>query len=222
MALLELCRKNILVPKPVGLAKIDRPATYVAVNGSLVGYLTFTDNIRSDVRKTLKALALIGVKRALLMTSDSSLAATKLANKLGITDVKAEASPSDELHAIEALEDRPVAFVSNNPHDTPILTAANVGIAFGDLDQTPASQAANIIIVRGNNLNYVAQAMSMTKRTVRIAKQGVVTGTTISVLLMLIFSTGIFSSLIGAFTREAIDVIVVANSWRAYVYKRTT
>jgi heavy metal translocating P-type ATPase len=194
---------------------ISQTATFVAIDGQLAGYITFTDNVRPDAKKTLELLRRFGVKRTLMVTGDNRAVADSIAAQLGITDVYAEALPSDKLRAVEALTDRPVAFVGDGINDAPVLTLADVGIALGARGSTAASESADIVIMR-DKLELVARAADIAHRSFRIATQSILIGIGLSIALMLIFATGKFPPLYGAIVQEFVDVIVIFNALRAH------
>ena len=63
---------------------------------------------------------------------------------------------------------------------------------------------------------YVDRAFSLAKRSFRIASQSIFIGISLSIALMLVFTSGKFSPVTGAITQEFIDVIVIFNALRAH------
>ncbi len=203
---------------PGGKSQYDlsNTATSIAVNGELAGIITFKDELRSESKPTIKILQAMGVAHILMVTGDNQSTAKAIAKKLGLTDVRAEALPSDKLRAIEQLAERPVAFVGDGVNDAPVLTAADIGIALGARGETAASESADMVIML-DDLNRVGQALSIARRTFSIARQSILGGIFLSVVLMLIFSTGHFQPLYGAILQEVVDVIVIFNALRAHL-----
>ncbi|MGH7142473.1 MAG: HAD-IC family P-type ATPase, partial [Candidatus Saccharimonadales bacterium] len=211
---LELIQKrNITIPEQFKPKQITQTVTFIAINGELAGYITFTDSLRPGIKSTLITLAGLGVLRVLLVTTDHQTAATQFAKRLGITDIKAEAHPGDELHAMESIEERPVIFIGSGITDSTALTAADVGIIIGASGQTAASHAADVIIMK-DDLSYAARAIILAKWSFHIIKQSVAIGVGISIALMLISVTGLIAPVTGAIIREIIDVIIILNALR--------
>lgn len=196
-------------------------ASYVAVNGELVGLITFKDEPRPESKRTLERLKEFGIRNLLMVTGDNQATAQTIAKQVGITEVQAEASPADKLHAIEGLEHRPVAFVGDGVNDAPVLTAADVGIALGARGSTAASESADVVIMP-DDISYVGKAVDIARRTFAIAKQSIIIGILLSLVLMLIFATGKFSPLLGAVLQEVVDVFVIFNALRAHLSPRAT
>ena len=63
-----------------------------------------------------------------------------------------------------------------------------------------------------DDVSKVASAVEIAKRTFFIAKQSILVGIFISIVLMIIFSTGKFKPIYGALLQEVVDVIVIFNA----------
>jgi P-type E1-E2 ATPase len=153
-----------------------------------------------------------------MITGDNESTAKSIAKELGIDDVQANATPGAKLHAIEKLTERPLVFVGDGVNDAPVLTAADVGVALGARGSTAASESADIVIMQ-DNISHVAMAVSIARRTFGIAKQSILIGILLSLILMGIFFTGKFSPLLGAVLQEVVDVFVIFNALRAHTSK---
>lgn len=208
---------NIEIPKE----DLNGTHAYVVIQNSLAGYLEFVDEIRPESKNVLKLLKKLGVKHILMVTGDNKQVAAKVAKDLGITEFVAEALPGDKLMKIESLDHRPVAFVGDGVNDAPVLTAADVGIALGARGSTAASETADIVILR-DDLSPVGEAVAIAKRTVFIARQSILIGIGMSIVLMVIFSTGRFKASVGAAVQELVDVTVIINALRAHSKKSLT
>jgi P-type E1-E2 ATPase len=189
---------------------------YVAVGGELAGVLTFLDNLRPETKSTLQQLRRFGIRKFMMITGDSQESAQAIAGQLDIDNVLSAATPADKLHTIEKLTDRPVAFVGDGVNDAPVLTASDVGIALGARGSTAASESADVVIMR-DDIRLVAGAVGITRRTFGIAKQSILIGILLSLVLMLVFATGKFSPLLGAVLQEVVDVFVIFNALRAHL-----
>lgn len=213
--LVHLQKHGVELPKQFKMSDNTRTVSFIAIDGQLAGILTFTDEIRPESRATLDRLRRLGIRRFLMVTGDNKAAAHAVARKLGISKVTADALPATKLHAIEAVKDRPVAFVGDGVNDAPVLTAADVGIALGARGSTAASESADVIIMV-DDVSKVAAALEISRRTFRIAKQSIFVGIGLSVLLMIVFATGRFEPIHGAAIQELVDIIVIFNALRAH------
>ncbi|HEY1835269.1 MAG TPA: heavy metal translocating P-type ATPase [Candidatus Saccharimonadales bacterium] len=201
------------------LAKLGKAAgataTYVAIDGKLAGIITFKDTIRDESKTTIKTLQRRFSLDTLMITGDNAASAQAVARTLGIKHVHADMLPGDKLHVLEEVTQRPVVFVGDGVNDAPVLTAADVGIALGAKGSTAASESADMVIML-DDLSRVVRAVEIARRTFMVARQSILGGIALSVILMFIFATGHFPPLAGAIIQELVDVIVIFNALRAH------
>jgi len=105
---------------PKSSANLAATSTFVAINGDLAGVISFKDEIRPEAKSMLANLRKLGIKHIMMITGDNLPAAKAIAAKLGITDIKAEALPSDKLLTISRITDKPVVFVGDGVNDAPV------------------------------------------------------------------------------------------------------
>jgi heavy metal translocating P-type ATPase len=193
----------------------DRTTVFIARAGEYIGYISFTDTIRSNSREMLERLRELGVRHMAMLTGDNAHTASLVAAEVGIHDVRSECLPVDKLEAIKQFSGRPVMMVGDGVNDAPVLSAADIGIAMGARGATAASESADAVILF-DDITKVADAIEISKRTIKIALQSVWVGIIISIGLMLIAATGQIPAIIGAGLQELVDVIVILNALRAH------
>ena len=213
-----LIDRGVNLPANFKAEKINKTVVYVAIDGSLAGIITMTDELRPESAATLERLQDLGIKDILMVTGDNKAAAEAIATKVGITQVYAETLPADKLHVIDEVENRPLIFVGDGVNDAPVLTAADVGVALGARGSTAASESADMVIML-DDFSRVATATEISKRTFGIARQSILIGIGLSLILMVVFSTGKFTALSGAIIQEGVDVFVIFNALRAHLIK---
>lgn len=212
-ALIEASK--ISVPDKLNPEQLKTTATYVAVDNKLAGVIVFADDIRPETKSMLERLKKVGVSNFLMVTGDSLGAAKSIANKLGITNLRADCLPADKMKVVEEVTKRPVAFVGDGVNDAPVLTIADVGIALGAKGSTAASEFADVVIML-DDVSKVASSVEIAKRTFFIAKQSILIGIFLSIGLMVMFATGKFKPIYGALLQEVVDVFVIFNALRAH------
>lgn len=206
---------HIDLPKQFDPKTVQQTAAFVAVDSELVGIISFEDEIRPEAKKTLTRLRELGVEHFMMVTGDAKTTAAAVAKKVGIKKFTAEALPGDKIQALETAQDRPIAFVGDGVNDAPVLTASDVGIALGARGSTAASESADVVVML-DDLEHVAEGRQIAKRTFFIAKQSILVGIGLSVVLMLVFATGKFKPVYGAAIQELVDVVVIFNALRAH------
>lgn len=194
----------------------DQTAVYVSIDGNYAGYINFLDQPRPEAKQTIAALKKMGLHRALMLTGDHATIAHSIAADLGIDEVHGNLLPKDKVDILRSINhaDRPSIMVGDGVNDAPSLTTADVGIAMGAHGATSASDSANAVILK-DDLTRVASAVSISKDTMRIARNDVLTGIVILIGLMLIAATGVIPALIGAIFQEAVDTITILLALRA-------
>ncbi len=213
-----LAEQGVALPAKFKPDAILQTAVYVAIDGHLAGIITLQDEVRPEAARTLERLRALGVRETLMVTGDNQAAATAIAKTLGLSQsqVHAEMLPADKIRALEHVKQRPLAFVGDGVNDAPALTAADIGIALGARGSTAASESADMVIIP-DDLSRVATAVTIAKRTFKIARQSILVGIALSLILMGIFATGKFSPLAGAIIQEVVDVVVIFNALRAHL-----
>ena len=191
-------------------------AIYVSVDKKYLGAITFTDHIRPEAKQTMERLKKLGVTNLLMLTGDQAVIADKVAQQVGITQVKADLLPQDKIKALKEIpsNEHPVFMVGDGVNDAPSLVTADVGIAMGAHGSTAASESASVVILK-DDLSRVAKAVAISEETLKIAKQAVLIGIAICTILMLIASTGIIPAFVGAMLQEVIDTVSILWALKA-------
>jgi P-type E1-E2 ATPase len=152
-------------------------------------------------------------ERVMLVSGDRESEVRYLADHVGIEEVYASQTPEQKLELVRKETERaPTIFVGDGINDAPALTAATVGIAFGDGGEIPAEAAGAVVLE--SSLQKVDELLHIGRRLRRIALQSAVGGMALSVLGMLFAAAGYLPPVAGAIAQEVIDVVVVVNALR--------
>jgi heavy metal translocating P-type ATPase len=190
-------------------------SVFVSVDGRVVGALLLADELRKETPRAVQSLRSAGVARIVMVTGDRADAAETIAAALDIDAVLSDRVPSDKVDAV-AMESRlhPTLMVGDGINDAPALAAADVGVALGARGASASSEAADVVIVV-DRLDRVSEAVSIARRSRRIAVESIVAGMTLSGIAMAFAAAGWLAPVAGALTQEAIDVAVILNALRA-------
>lgn len=187
----------------------------IAVDGAIQGVLTIADTMREDAKRTLAMLRASGIERIVLVTGDRAGVAQPIAAELGLDVCIAEASPAEKVDAVvEQSPHGPTMMVGDGINDAAALARADVGVAFGARGAAAAMEAADVVVLV-DQLDRVAEAMMIARRTRTIAIQSALVGMTLSGIGMVIAALGYLQPVGGAVAQEVIDVAVVLNGLRA-------
>jgi heavy metal translocating P-type ATPase len=192
-------------------------SVFVAVDGVLVGALVLDDPIRPETPRVIRSLRRAGVRRIVMVTGDQYGVADMVGAAIGVDAVLAERRPADKVDAVA--EERADAhgvlvMVGDGLNDAPALAASDVGVAMGARGATASSEAADLVITV-DRLDRLPEAIRIARRSRSIALQSVLAGMGLSLVAMVVASTGLLPPVAGALVQEAIDVIVILNSLRA-------
>ncbi|MEG1172319.1 HAD-IC family P-type ATPase, partial [Carnobacterium sp.] len=169
-----------------------------------------------EAKQTISQLKKQGLEHVMMVTGDNNDIASTIANQVGIVDIKSDCLPEDKINVLKNITEdaRPVIMVGDGVNDAPSLAVADIGIAMGAHGSTAASESADVVILT-DDLSKVSTSIQISKDTMRIAKQSVLIGIIICILLMLIASTGVIPALLGAALQEVVDVVSIFSSLRA-------
>ena len=97
-------------------------------------------------------------------------------------------------------------------NDAPALTAATVGIAFGEYSNVTAEAAGAVIME--NTLSKVDELIHLSLKTRRIALQSALGGMMLSIIGMGFAADGLINPVSGAILQELIDILAIVNALR--------
>jgi P-type E1-E2 ATPase len=194
-------------------------AVYAAIDGRYAGAILASDVVRPEAPDMLARLDALGIRHTLMLTGDARETAEHVAAALGIGEVQAECLPADKVAAIQHLDERPVVMVGDGVNDAPVLAAAEVGVAMGAKGATAASESADVVVLV-DDIGRVADAITIGRRTVRVALQSIWIGIGVSVALMLVASFGLIPATVGALLQELVDLVTILAALRAVGSRR--
>ncbi|MDF2776469.1 MAG: heavy metal translocating P-type ATPase, partial [Geminicoccaceae bacterium] len=147
-----------------------KTVAYVAIDGRLAGLLAVADPIKDGSRDAVRVLRRMGLD-VVLLTGDNERVARAIARAIGVERVVAGVLPEGKVDEVKRLqgEGRTVAMVGDGVNDAPALAQADIGIAIGSGTDV-AVEASDITLMRGD-LRGVAQAIALSRRTMRTTRQ---------------------------------------------------
>ncbi len=138
----------------------------VAADGKLAALLAIADPVKPDARETVERLRAAGLEPVML-TGDNRRTAQAVAEKVGITDFRAEVLPQEKAQVVRDLQQQGyrVAMVGDGINDAPALMQADVGIAIG-AGTDIAIESADVVLI-GERLGAVLDAYHIGKASYR-------------------------------------------------------
>jgi len=193
----------------------------ILVDGEYGATLRFRDEPRTEGLRFIKHLeSRHGFKRVMLVSGDRESEVKYLADKVGITEIYSSQSPEQKLKLVrDETRIADTIFLGDGINDAPALTAATVGIAFGQSSDI-ITEAAGAVILE-SSLQRVDELLHIGGHMRSIALQSAVGGMALSVIAMLFAASGYLPPVAGAVTQEIIDIFAVVNALRVAVKPKT-
>ena len=152
-------------------------AIYLSVNNKLAGIFYISDAIREGAKEMIEGLRKSGVKNIVMLTGDNPETAKHVSEQVGITDFRANLLPEDKIKIVKEIQGKgeKVAMVGDGINDAPALVQANIGIAMGAMGTEAAMEAADIVLMQ-DNLEKIARARAIAKKSFRTIKENIIVG----------------------------------------------
>ncbi len=159
-----------LADKASSLSQQGASLVWLFTEQEAIAVYGFTDPLREDSAAAVARMQQMGLK-VILLSGDHQLAADAMGQAAGISDVIAGVSPEGKMAVIRDLQlkGEVVAMVGDGINDAPALAQAEVGYAMGG--GTDVAIAAADVALMQNSLHSVANAISLSRATVRNIKQ---------------------------------------------------
>lgn len=189
---------------------------YVAVDGQGAGLIEYADRLRPELAGFIPKLRRLGISRIVLLSGDDQANATAVAGAMGIEEAHGDLLPEEKVAYVQRLmkEGERVLMVGDGTNDAPALSTATVGIALAAGGGGISAEAADAVIL-ADDPSRVVEAVTISRRTLRLARQSIWAGLGLSGSAMVVASLGYIPPVAGALLQEAIDVAVILNALRA-------
>jgi P-type Cu+ transporter len=195
------------------LESAAKTAMLVAVDGELAGVIAVADTVKPTSAEAVQTLHRLGIK-VVMLTGDNQRTAETIGKAVGIDTVIAEVRPADKIAEVQRLQEsgRVVAMVGDGINDAPALAQADAGIAMGTGTDV-AMAAGDITLVKGD-LRAIAQAIDLSKRTMRTIRQNLGWAFGYNVILIPLAVFGKLNPIFAAVAMALSSVTVLSNSLR--------
>jgi len=218
-------RKNYAEQDPCCAAELPPSSggleCVVLIDGEYAATLQFRDEVRTDSSSFINHLQPSHMfDRVMLVSGDRESEVRYLAEQVGIKHVFFSQSPEQKLELVkQETREAKTVFLGDGINDAPALTAATIGIAFGQNSDITGESADAVIM--DSSLLKVDELFHIGARMRRIALQSAVGGMLLSLVGMALAGLGYLSPVVGAIAQEIIDVLAVLNALRAAIPPKT-
>ena len=192
---------------------VAKPGATVTVDGVTAGEIEIADTIKPEAADAVKRLRQMGLE-VWMITGDHRAAAEAVAREAGIDNVLAGVMPGEKVAAVKKLQagGKRVAMVGDGINDAPALAQADLGIAMAT--GTGAAMEAGAITLMRGDLNGVADAIELSRRTMRIIRQNLFWAFAYNTVGIPVAALGLLSPMLASAAMAASSVSVVTNSLR--------
>jgi heavy metal translocating P-type ATPase len=212
-------RKSFIAHFPDALARLPEVTggleCIALIDGQYAATLQFRDEVRADSSSFINHLQPSHLfDKVMLVSGDRESEVRYLADLVGIDHVYFSQSPEQKLALVRAeTRQAKTVFLGDGINDAPALTAATIGIAFGQ-NSDITGEAADAVIM-DSSLLKVDELFHIGERMRRIALQSAIGGMVLSVVGMTAAGMGYLTPVAGALAQELIDVLAILNALRA-------
>lgn len=192
---------------------------HVAVDGKYAGHIVIADKEKPAAKQALALLKSAGVEKTVMLTGDIKSVAAKVAEDLGVDEVRSELLPGDKVKEVERLlEEKPknsvVAFVGDGINDAPVLTRADIGIAMGAMGSDAAIEAADIVLM-DDDLLKIPKGIKISRKCLRIVYENIIFSLVIKFACLGLGALGFVNMWIAIIADVGVMIVAVLNAIRA-------
>jgi len=190
---------------------------HVVVDGAWLGAIDVSDQIKATSAAAVAAMRREGVGQVVMLTGDRKEIAEAIGAEAGLDLVLSELLPDGKVKAIEEARSRgrKVVFVGDGLNDAPALAIADVGIAMGGLGADLSIEAADIVIMN-DDLDKVAEAIQISKKTNAVVRQNIALALGIKALVLGLGTLGLASMWQAVFADVGVALLAILNSMRVH------
>ncbi|MBS3963036.1 MAG: copper-translocating P-type ATPase [Methylomonas sp.] len=194
-------------------ASQGKTPVYMAVNGQAAAIFAIADDARPEAADAIARLHRLGIK-TLMVTGDTEKTAYYVADRVGITDVIANARPEEKLQIIRQLqaEAYQVGMIGDGINDAPALAASDVGFAVGSGTDV-AIESADLTLVQGD-ISKVTDTIELSAFTIRVIKQNLFWAFGYNTVAIPVAAFGKLNPMIASAAMALSSVSVIVNSLR--------
>ena len=171
------------------------------------------DEIRVESRALIESLRRAG-RTIVLLTGDAPAVARRVAEAVGIEDVRAGATPQGKHECVLALQSAGavVAMVGDGVNDAPVLAQAQVSIAMGGGAQLARTQSDFVLL--SENLDHLRYGLLRAEKTLHIIRQNLWWSFAYNFVVLPLAISGLVTPWLAGIGMSASSLLVVLNSLR--------
>lgn len=198
----------------------DDLVIYLVKEKQVIGYAVIGDTIREEVPQTLVKLRKLGVKKVVMLTGDNAQTSAKVGKILKLEEVYSELLPNEKVEHLQKIKSESTTknsttiYVGDGINDAPVISSADVGIAMGATGSEGSIAIADVVIM-GDNIEKVSDAVTIARATRRIVIQNIVLALGIKLIVFILNFINIPSMIwFAIFSDVGVSLLAIINSLR--------
>lgn len=194
------------------------PIAGLSCGGQFWGWLLLADEVRPESLEAVTDLRALGLRRQLVVTGDRAPEANRVAQALGISEVRAEALPTQKMEfVLEEIRNgyRPMV-VGDGINDALALKVGAVGVAMGAQGTDVALASADLVLMT-NDVRSLGTCVRLSRRSRRTILVNVGMAMAWTMIVIGLAAGGVLGAkgaLIAALLQNAGILVVMANAGR--------
>ncbi len=202
------------IPYTFNDAAVTQTIIAIALDGKYAGYLSISDQIKTDAQKSVDALRKMNVKLTML-SGDKTAVVQDVANKIGIQNSFGDLLPEDKVNKVKEIKakNESVAFVGDGVNDAPVVALSDVGIAMGGLGSDATIETADVVI-QDDQPSKIPLAIKIGKETKKIVWQNIILAFGVKAIVLILGAGGIATMWEAVFADVGVALLAVLNAVR--------
>ncbi len=184
-----------------------------SIDKNIIANFELKDELKDDAKELIEYLK--GQKiETIMLTGDNSFVASSIAEKLEITNFKANLTPKDKANFIKELKNsgKIVIMVGDGVNDSVALASSDVAIAMGN--SADVSMMVSDVVLLSSKLKSLKDAFIISKKTYKHIKQNLAFSLIYNTITIPIAAAGYIIPLFAALSMSLSSLVVVLNSLR--------
>ena len=189
---------------------------FIKEDENILGYILLSDTIKPEAKEFVVNLKKEKI-RVKMFTGDNLEIAKDVAEKIGITEVKAEMLPTEKYDELEKIiksnKNGKVAFIGDGLNDSPVLARADIGISMGNIGQEAAIEASDVVIMT-DRIEKIYDGIKISKKTSKIIKQNLIFAIGVKIIVLLLSIFGLAGMWQAIFADVGVTLLTILNTLR--------
>ncbi|MBB2145467.1 cadmium-translocating P-type ATPase [Pedobacter sp. LMG 31464] len=208
--------KKLKIDYPTVVDEEVETIVLLAVDDKYAGYVTITDEVKSDAKQAVHELHKNGVNQVVMLSGDKTAITQKIAKMLGIDVAHGDLLPEDKVARLEEIKKdktRVVAFVGDGINDAPVLALSDLGMAMGAMGSDVAIETADVVI-QNDQPSRIVTAIKIGKATKRVVYQNITLAFAVKAVVLILGAGGLATMWEAVFADVGVAFLAILNAIR--------